>query len=276
MRGPLDDSWQQEDRYSSLIIGWDSDAGRLGGTVIDYLNNKLNGQFFYDMEPGEFFPLNGIAVEDDLIQFPESRFYSCARNRIMMFKSTPPNYDWYNFFNQVLNIAEKSGQIKEVYVIGGMLSLITHTIPPQLICTFSSFEMKEELSAQHLDNDLNYESPPGQKPTLNSYFLWAARKRNLSGVSLWISIPFYLMSVDDPRAQKKMLEFFDRRFFLGLDLSEFDDVIMRQNQRLEEARRRFPDIDDYLLRLEGNMGLSEDENVRLVKQVEEYLKADIR
>ncbi len=271
MKDPLN-FLHEPDHFSSLIVGWNADAGKLGEVVIDYLIGKLGGQYFSDIDPIDFFPMNGIAIEDDLIQFPESKFYICPQAHLVMIKSTPPEHNWYKFFNQVLDISEKQSQVRDIYIVGGMLSLLPHTVPRQLFGTFSSFETKEQFNNFELDSRMNYETPPGQKPTLNSYFLWTARRRNYSGVSLWMQVPFYLMSVNDPDAQKQVLEFFNRRFHLELDLSEFDSIANKQNQALSEVRHRFPDVNDYIMRLESNQRLSEEENLRLVKQVEEFLK----
>jgi proteasome assembly chaperone (PAC2) family protein len=257
----------------ALITGWSHDAGKLGERVTDYLVKALGGYCCCEIEPEEFFPLGGVSIEDDLVQFPESRFYHCPQKDILIFKSTPPSFKWHSFFHEVLDIAEQRYTIREVYDIGGMVSINPHSTPRQILGTFTSAKMKYNLSSYNLHSGLDYETPEGQKPSLDSFFLWTAKKRNLAGVNLWVQIPFYLMSVDDPKAQKKVLEFFNERFKLGLDLSEFDDEIKKQNQYLSEARMEFPDIDDSILRLESNLILSEEDNLKLEKQVEEFLKA---
>jgi proteasome assembly chaperone (PAC2) family protein len=272
MSDPLELSWKPGSQLASLVVGWGSDAGRLGETATGYLNKKLDGKKFFEIEPAEFFQLNGITIEDDLVQFPECNFYACPGNNLIILQSPPPNYAWYRFFNQVLDAAEHYGKVKEVYLLGGMLSLLPHSASRQMWGTFSSLEMKEDLGSYDLGSGLDYQTPPGQKPTLNSFFLWAARKRNIKGVSLWVPVPFYLMSVDDPKAQKKILEFLKQRLNLEIDLSDLDEAINKQDQRLAEARRSLPDIDDYLMKLESNQRLSEEENMKLVKEVEDYLK----
>lgn len=272
MSDPLDLSWKPGSHLASLVVGWRSDAGRLGETVTGYLNDKLGGKKFYEIEPAEFFHLNGITIEDDLVQFPECNFYACPENNLVIFQSPPPNYEWYRFFNRVLDVAEHYGKVKEIYLLGGMVSLLPHSASRQMWGTFSSLEMKEELVSYDLGSGLDYQTPPGQKPTLNSFFLWTARKRNLKGVSLWVPVPFYLMSVDDPKAQKKILEFFKQRLNIEIDLNGLDESISQQDRRLADARSLLPDIDGYLTKLESNQRLSEEENMKLVKEVEDYLK----
>ncbi len=271
MKVPFKFSRQPELRNPSLVIGWSADAGKLGAKVTDYLNRRLGGQSFCEIEPVEFSPLGGVTIEDDLIQFPETKFYSCPKNDLLIFRSAPPSYEWYKFLNLILDIAEHYCHVKELYIIGEMVSLGAHTTPRELWGIFNSPELKKALSHYNLTRNRNYETPPGQRPTLNSFLLWVAKRRNIPGVSLWVPIPFYLIATDDPKAQKRVLEFFNQRFDLRIDLSDLDEEITRRNEKIAQARGRFPEIDEYITRLESNLRLSEDENERLVKEIEKFL-----
>jgi len=162
--------------------------------------------------------------------------------------------------------------VKDLYTIGGMISLGPHTTPRELTGTFNSLELKKALSHYNLTRGLDYETPPGQRPTLNSFLLWVAKRRNIPGVNLWVPIPFYLVAMDDPKAQKKVLEFFNQRFDLRIDFNDLDEEITRRNEKIAQMRTRFPEIDEYITRLESNLRLSEDENERLVKEIEKFLR----
>jgi len=255
-----------------LVIGWSEDTGNLGTRVTDYLNRKLGGQSFCEIEPVEFFTLGGAAIEDDLVQFPESNFYACLKNDLVVFKSPPPRYEWYKFLNLILDIAEHYYHVKEIHIISGMVSLGTHTAPQELRSTFNSPELKKDLSHYNLDGELNYETPPGQRPTLNSFLLWVAKRRNIPGVTIRVPIPFYLVAVDDPKSQRRVLELFNQRFDLGIDFSDLDEEIRRQNQIIAETRNSFPDIDESIRRLETNLRLSAEENQKLAQEIERFLR----
>ncbi|MFC1864669.1 PAC2 family protein [Chloroflexota bacterium] len=272
MNDHLKFSWQPELKHPSLVVGWSVDASKLGAKVTDYLNRKLGGQSFCEIEPLEFFPLGGVSIEDNIVQFPESKFYACPERNLLVFRSTPPSHDWYKFFNLILDIAEHYYHVKELHTIGGMISLSAHTAPRELRGTFNSLELKTALSRYNLARGLYYETPPGQRPTLNSFLLWVAKKRNIPGVNLWVPIPFYLVAADDPRAQRKLLEFFDQRFDLGIDFSDLEEEIRQQNQIIAEKRNSFPDIDESIGKLESNLGLSEEESQRLVKEIEKLIR----
>lgn len=272
MKAPFKFSRQPELQNPSLVVGWGADAGKLGAKVTDYLNRKLGGQSFCEIEPVEFSSLGGVTIEDDLIQFPETKFYFCPKNNLMIFRSDPPGYERYKFLNLILDIAEHYCHVKELYTIGGMISPGAHTTPRELTGTFNSPELKKALSHYNLTRGLDYETPPGQRPTLNSFLLWVAKRRNIPGVNLWVPIPFYLVALDDPKAQKKVLEFFNQRFDLRIDFNDLDEEITRRNENIAQMRTRLPEIDEYITRLESNLRLSEDENERLVKEIKKFLR----
>jgi len=255
----------------SLLVCWNEDAGRLGPSVIDYLNNKLGSQLFCEIEPEGFFQLGGVLVDGNVAQFPESKFYYCPGKELVILKSNSPQSDWYKFLNVLLDAISEICQIKELYTIGGMVTLTAHTAPRMLMATATSPEMKTVLGQYDLARDLNYETPPGQRPTLSSYLLWVARRRNIMGAAIWVPIPFYLVSSKDPKAYKKTLDFLNRKFNLNMDLSNFDEEIHRQNEKIARLANQFPELDDFFRKLESNVALTDEENSRLLQVMEEHL-----
>ena len=259
-------------RRSTLVLGWREDAGNLGRGVTDYLNRKLNGQEFAEIDPECFFSLGGVAIKGNVAQFPESKFYACQDHEVVVFQSDYPGAEWYEFLNSVLDAAEHHCQVRELYIIGAMVSFSAHTTARQLFSVANSREAREALSRHDLVRDMNYQTPPGERPTLNSCLLWIAKGRGIPGVSLWVPIPFYLTTVEDTRAQKKVLSFLDERLGLQIDFGDLDAEIREQNEKLARARSRFPEIDDYIARLESNLMLSEEENGELIKRIEDSLR----
>jgi proteasome assembly chaperone (PAC2) family protein len=263
---------EPELRQSSLVLGWSEDIGNLGRKATGYLNRKLKGQEFAEIEPEAFFPLGGVAIEGNLAKFPESKFYACQEYGLVVFQSDSPGTEWYKFLNSVLDVAEQHCRVKELYLLGAMVSFSAHTAPRQLLAVVNSAEMKEVLSQYDLARDMDYQTQPGERPTLNSFLLWIAKERNIPGVSLWVPIPFYLAAMEDAQAQKKILSFLDERLDLEIDFSDLDREVREQKEQLAQLRSRFPQIDDYINRLESNLMLSEEENGELIKKIEDFLR----
>ena len=53
---------------------------------------------------------------------------------------------------------------------------------------------------------------------------------------------------------------------------DLDEEIRQQNQAIAEMRASSPDVDESIRRLENNLRLSDEENQRLVKEIEKFLR----
>jgi proteasome assembly chaperone (PAC2) family protein len=261
---------------SSVVIVWNQDVGKLGQSVADYLISQLGGRDLGEISPEGFFSLGGVTVEYDVARFPESKFYWCRNENLVIFKSDIPRFDWYAFITLVLDIARKYFKVKHVYIVGGMVMPSVHTAPRTLLSVVNSAEMKKMLGHHEIVDDMDYETREEQRPTFSSYLLWAAKTRDIPGVCLWVPVPFYLMTAEDPQACKQVLEFFDKHLQLHIDFSDIDNEVAEQNQIIAEARNRLPELDGYINKLECNLGLTAEEGEKLVKEIDELLRRSHR
>ena len=254
----------------SLIVGWQTqDIGKLGFKIIDFLNEKLGGQEIAEIKPLGFFQFGGVRFKDDLVQVPESKFWVCEKNNLLIFKSDEPEFEHYKFLNAILDFAEHHFQTKEVYTLNGAISLTAHTHSRRILTVFNQLEIKERLQGQGLE-EMTWEGPPA----ISSYLLWVAKRRGIPGVSLWPEIPFYLVPREDPQAIKLSLSFLNRRFDLGMDLGGFDLEIREQNEKIEQLRGKNAEVDKYIDLLEKGVKLEEEEQLKLAQEVYELLEKE--
>lgn len=256
----------------TLLVAWSTDAARLGAKTAGYLRKKLGATKFAEIEPTDFFPLNGVSIEDDVAQFPESAFYYSQEHSLVILESDLPRSGWHSFLDLVLDVAEQRCHAREFYTIGAMISFGAHTAPRELLAVANSPEMRAALENYDLSRQMEYETPPGQRPTLSSYLLWMARKRNMMGASLWTPVPFYLVTNEDPLACRKVLSFIDKRLSLGIDFADLDGEVSAQREKLAKLRAASPEIDSSINKLESSLGLTQEQNERLAKEVEEFLR----
>jgi proteasome assembly chaperone (PAC2) family protein len=256
---------------SSLVVVWEQDVARLGPKIASYLFKELKCRTLGEISPEGFFSLGGVTVENDVAQFPESKFYGGRNKNLVFFKSDIPRFDWYGFINLVLDVAVKYFRARQLYTIGGMVLPGAHTMPRTLLPVVNSPEMKRILERYDVVSDMDYETQDGQRPTFSSYLIWAAKNRDISGACLWVPVPFYLMTVEDPQACKKVLELLDEHLELHIDFTGIDDEVAEQNRKIAEARRQYPELDGYISKLEGNLGLTAEEGEKLVKEMDALL-----
>jgi len=259
---------QPELESTSLIVGWQGDAGKLGPKVIEYLSRHIKAKIFCEIEPVNFFPLGGVAIENDIAQFPVSKFYAGdERKDVVLFESTQPPYEGYRFLSSVLDVGEHYCKIKELYTVSGTISPFAHTSPRRLLAVFNQPKFQRSLRRYGLE-DMTWEGPPA----ISSFLLWLAQRRGVPGVSLWPEVAFYLAATEDPKAAKVVLSFFNGRFDLGLDLTGLDLEIKDQSEKLDRLRREDPQIDRYIRTLEMGISLNEEEQLTLARTVTEFLE----
>jgi len=251
----------------SLIVGWNEDIGELSPKVIGYLNKKIQAESFCEIEPTGFFSLEGVAIKNDIAQFPESKFYYSERKDLVIFKSTKPRFERYKFLNAVLDITEHFCKIKELLTISGTISPAAHTSQRKISAVFNQKRIQKEFCGFELEN-MNWEGPPA----ISSYLLWLAKTRSIPGVSLWPEIPFYLAATEDLQAVKLTLSFLNKRFNLDLDLRELDEEIRGQNIKIARLREEDSEINKCIGMLEGGLSLSGEEQMELTKEVTELLE----
>ncbi len=264
----------------SLIVGWQEDSAKLSSKVIEYLNKKIKSRSFCEIEPVSFFSLAGVAIENNIAQFPESKFYysprtsqrsaasqSSKRNDLVIFKGSEPRIEQYKFLSAIADLAQHYCKIKELYTISGTISPIAHTSPRRISAVFNQQEIQEKHRGYGLQ-DLNWKGPPA----ISSYLLWIAKNRGIPGVSLWPQIPFYLAAGEDFQAIKMTLSFLDKKFNLGLDFRELDEEIRGQNIKIDQLREEDSEINKYIGMLESELPLSEEEQVELTMKVTDLLE----
>jgi predicted ATP-grasp superfamily ATP-dependent carboligase len=256
---------------SSLIVGWDKDPGQVGLKVIEYLNIKMNGTSFCEIEPVDFFSLEGVTVEEDMARFPYGKFYSGDRKDIVIFEGSPPLFERYRYLSAISDLALRCCNVKHICTISGTASSIAHTSPRKILAVFNQQKFQKELRGF----GLKYITWQGT-PAINSYLLWVAERKGIPAVSFWTEIPFYLAAQPcwvDFQAVKRTLCFFNKRFNLVLDLKDLDEQIARQNARINRLRQDDSAFDRSIGVLENGLPLTEEEQMGLIKAVSELLES---
>ncbi len=256
----------------ALIVAWLEDASSLGVRTVDYLIEGLGCREFGEILPEGFFPMAGVNVVDDVAQFPESKFYVSDESNLVIFRSNIPRTGWHGFLNAVLDVAGHDCSVSEIYTLGAMISPAAHTLPRLLISIVNQKELKEELEPFNVMTGSDFETPPGQKPTLSSYLIWLAKQRGIRGVNLWVPVPYYLVSIDDPTACKRLVYFFNSKFDLGVDFTKLDMRVAQQNDKIAGLFQRSPELEAFVRRLEAGDGLDGEESEKLAREMSEALK----
>lgn len=251
-------------RNPSLIICWDEDAGRIGPEVARYVDKQFNAVPVGDICPIDFFTLAGIAIENDIARLPQTRLYYAEQKNLLILQSANPQFQHYKFITAVLDLAEHYCRVGELFTINGFVASVAHVTERRIHAVFNNRDFQKQFRSYNLQN-MDYEG----FPAISSYLLWMAKDRNISAVSLWTEIPFYVSANKDPQAVKALIAFFNDRFQLDFNFDELDEKIELQNTKIEHLREENSEIDESLRNLESGLSLSEDEQINLVNAVGE-------
>lgn len=246
-----------------LVIGWSPDAGEVGWRVSNYLRKHLPLREGEEIEPLGFFSLSGVEIKGDVLRFPQAKFFFLEGKDFILLQSDQPASKRYQFLSKVLDLAAKKFNARGVYTIGGLVSMIAHTDARKILAVVNGEELKESLAAYDLDMGLDYQGTT----SMSGFLLWVARQRNIPAASFWVNVPFYLAEKTDPKANKAVLSFLNRRFDLGVDLEELDREIEIQEEQLSRLRKTNQEVDEYIARLELNVGLTQQEVGKLVEEI---------
>ena len=255
-------------RNPSLLVLWQNrDIGKLTSRVADVLKEKLGGEEMAEIKSSGFFTFGGVRFRKDLVKMPQSKLWAFERQNLLVFKSDEPEFEHYRFLNTLLDVSKDHFQMKELYTLDVVPSLTVHTRPRRIFAVFNQANLRERWKEDGLEA-MTWEGPPA----LSSYLLWVAQQREIPGVSLWLEIPFYLSASGDPQAVHSALSLLDKKFSLDLDLETLNIEIREQNEKITKLRKENLEMDRYFKLLETGLGLEEEEQLKLAKEVYDILE----
>ncbi len=258
----------------ALLVGWRGDAGNLGERTVAFLNETLSLKPLAEIEPVGFFPLSGVEVSNDLARLPDCRFYYSETAPVITLLSEIPGYEVHLFLKLVLDLAARF-VVSHIVVLGGLATMASHNTPSQFLANLSTPLLKEWLSGDGINTEIDYVSPPGQKPAIATYLTWEARQRGIEAVSLWLPLPFYLAPFTDEGAAARLLSFFRQKLALPVNYEPVAEAAKRQREKLAALRSSTADVEKYLNMLESNLSLTEYEAGALAAAVRQALGSQL-
>ncbi len=250
-----------------FIIGWAKDTGAVSPEAVGRIAKAAEATSFCRIEPVAFFPVGGVAVQDDVAQFPESQFlYSEAANAVL-FHSDEPQTRKYDFLNGIIDLAQHYGKAETLYTVNGLASMIPHTASRRVVGVYSDATMQRKLRP-FVSAGMTWQGTP----QMSTYLLWLAKSRGLQSAGFWVEVPFYLSDYHDFWAVKAAVSLLGIVLGHHWDLHELDQQIADEDEMLTQLRKDDPDIDAKIRSLEAGEMLGRQEQLELVEAVQSALK----
>lgn len=251
----------------SLLVGWTRDTGDVSRGTAEYIVNASGADSFCQIEPADFFPVGGVTVEDDIAQFPESRFFYDQASNLVILRTDEPQSRRYDFLNGIVDFARRHGRAEVLYTVNGIASLIPHTAGRRVLGVFNDLVIQRKLQP-FVPVGMTWQGAPHT----STYLLWLAANARLHGAGLWIEVPFYLADYEDFWSVKTAVSLLAIMFGQDWDLTELDQLMAEEDELLAELREDDRDIDVKIRNLELGEALGRQEQLELAEAVREALR----
>lgn len=229
----------------SLVAAWPG-IGNVALIAAEYLKEKLGAEEFAEIDPLPFFELNGVIIEDNLIQhprFPQSKFYYWKRKEpgsgiIIFIGEAQPTTRGYEFANRILDLAQKFG-VRQIYTFAAAL-IPQYEEKPRVWATATDNELLKKLQGQDLVLKGDF-----YVAGMNGLLLSVAKERGMKGICLLGETPRYLGEAGNPAASQAVLEILIKLLKVNVDMSEIEGLAQQTRQEIEnivkESRREYID-----------------------------------
>ena len=223
-----------------FIAAWPG-MGNVALKAASFLREKLQAEEFAEIEDGDFFPLSGITIRDNLVEklrLPKSKFYSWSNRPplkdILIFigDAQPSSGNEYAFANQVMDVAIKF-RVERIYTFAAMPSNIGHKQVPRVwgVATDAKLiEILKEFGVQIMSD--------GHISGLNGSLLGVAKMRGVEGICLLGELPCYATQIENPRASKAVLEVLGNMLDIYIDMTELENLAEYTEAEIERYLRQ--------------------------------------
>ena len=253
--------------------GWNDAANSASDALLHIMETfpsseleALDDEHYFDFQVTR--PILRRSPDGPWIQWPHvtvQRIQLASRDLIVAV-GPEPNQLWRTFATDLV------GRLKRytpslVVLLGAMLSDTPHTRPlPVAVHTYDPV-LRERLSIE----ELRYEGPVGITGVVNQALI----AEGLPSASMWVSIPHYVGSAPNPKAQYALLNqlepLLDASLGAGKLLTEANDWA----KAVDELSAEDPDVAEYIEQLEEAKDASDAESVTgdaIAEEFERYLR----
>ncbi|MFC2035152.1 PAC2 family protein [Chloroflexota bacterium] len=217
------------------ISGW-VDGGESATGSIQYLIEKLEARKFAEMSISKFsvFQVPGqnsvgpsIKIEEGILKehsFPHNEFFYWvnpnADSDLILFLGTEPNIDWDGYARAILNVASEF-EVTRMYLLGGILDKTPHTREPNVTCTCSSYEIRDEMQKYGVQFS-NYEGPGSFGTTL----VHMCQNEDFEATTITARATYYpefnILIPHNPKSIRAVVKRINSLTRLNVDLSDLD------------------------------------------------------
>lgn len=258
-------------RSPVMITGWPG-MGQVALGLVGYLKEKLEAQEFAEIDPEGFFDLGGVIIEDSLAlvpAFPESKFYFWRgkdSDLVIFIGEAQPSSNSYDYAQLVMKVAQRCG-VKRLYSEAAFPASIHHRDEPRVLGVANQPHLLDHLRQFNV-----VLMEDGHISGMNGLILGAAAEKRIEGICLLAEVPYYTVTIPNPKSSKAALSVLCQMLSLDLDLSDLEVIARDTEAEIDELVRSSPEMAELVERMGASQpqGMPEslEEQMRISRRIE--------
>lgn len=251
--------------------GW-GDAGESASKAAATFLDTLGGELVGVIDPDDLFDFQVrrpmVALDSGgtrSIAWPRNELHviSTPVRDIVLVLGEEPHYRWKAFTSDLVEALQSLGVTRAV-TMGAFIGQVAHTLPVPLVGAAT----RPDTLTLHGLLPSGYEGPTGIVGVLNS----ALGHGGIDVISIWAAVPHYLSNQDYPPAAEALAT--KAAELLGISLDVHELAVQSRNflNTVDEALAGNSDLRRYVERLEEEADSDSEQGLRLVEEIEDYLR----
>lgn len=237
MREALVDPW--------LLVVWPG-MGNVAVTAAEYLIEDLGATKLVDIPAGDHFDLERVEIRDGLARVgwvPTLSLYGWknpdgGKDLLIFVGESQPTRRGYDFCLQLLRIAQRYG-VARIFTFAAVATQIHPRKRPRIFGVANEKTLLRDLVLDGVER-----LREGQISGLNGVMLVAAADLGLEGVCLLGEIPFFAISVPNPKASLEVLKVFSRMARFRIAFARLGQHAREYEDRLTQLVDQSPSAED--------------------------------
>lgn len=253
--------------------GW-NDAANAASDAALYLLEKYPNEEWGRIDDERYYdflatrPNMRQSPDGPWLQWPHTTFQMVHHplRDVLVVVGPEPSLLWRSFLRELVELV-KAARPAQVVLLGAMLSDTPHSRPLP-VATFSKDPgLQERLGVQESE----YEGPTGMVGVATQAFTGTG----IPTAAIWVSVPHYVATPPNPKAQHALLGQLQEVLQVGLDLDGLPEEAQKWTEAVDELSHEDPDVAEYIEQLEEAKDASDVEEATgdaIAAEFERYLR----
>ena len=251
--------------------GW-GDAGESSTMAALAFLEKLDSELIAIVDPDELFDFQvrrpTVSLDSSGIRsitWPRNEIHAvrASEHDLVVVLGEEPHYRWKAFTAELVEALVSLG-VKRAVTLGAFIGQVAHTLPVPLV---GSATRPDTLGIHRL-HPSGYEGPTGIVGVLNA----ALGNADIEVISVWAAVPHYLSNQEYPPAAEALVIKASELTGVTIDVGDLALASRQFLDTVDEAIENNEELLHYVERLEQETDIDADESLRLVEEIEDFLR----